>query len=110
LFAIPFYPKRCITCGLSKSEAVPWHRLAAVLIAGGVFAVILVDSFFSISGRHSAEQTKIPIGAKPVTAEAASSRDDWKRTSFDLEGHLDHTLADAPFTAEERSQILLRDH
>jgi hypothetical protein len=51
LIAIPFYPKRCITCGLGKSESVPWHktwRLAAVLVAGGLLAVILVHAFSSV--------------------------------------------------------------
>jgi len=40
-------------------------------------------------------------------AAAQSSRDDWKyvRSSFDLAAHLTHSLADAPFTSEERGQI-----
>jgi hypothetical protein len=45
LLAIPFYPKRCITCGLGKSESVPWYqtwRLAAVILAGGVLAAVLL--------------------------------------------------------------------
>jgi hypothetical protein len=36
---------------------------------------------------------------------AQTSRDDWKQSSFDLEAHLDHTLANAPFTSGERTQI-----
>ncbi len=26
LLTLPFYPKRCITCGVSKSDSVPWYR------------------------------------------------------------------------------------
>jgi hypothetical protein len=36
---------------------------------------------------------------------AQSSRGDWKQPSFDLEAHLDHTLANAPFASGERAQI-----
>lgn len=48
LLVIPFYPKRCITCGLGKSESVPWYRtwrLAAALVTGAVAAAILVHAF-----------------------------------------------------------------
>jgi len=39
-------------------------------------------------------------------AAAQSSRDDWKlRSSFDLDAHLTHSLADAPLTSKEREQI-----
>ncbi len=42
-----------------------------------------------------------------LIAAAQSPRDDWKyfEHPFDLEGHLDHSLADAPLTREERAQI-----
>lgn len=35
LFVLPFYPKRCIICGLTKSASVPWHQTwkRAALIA-----------------------------------------------------------------------------
>jgi hypothetical protein len=26
LFMLPLYPKRCVTCGLTKSESVPWSQ------------------------------------------------------------------------------------
>jgi hypothetical protein len=42
--------------------------------------------------------------SKPAAAQ--NSRDDWKLPSFNLEAHLDHTLANAPFTSAERAQIL----
>lgn len=45
LLALPFYPKRCIACGLSKSEAVPrhqtWRRPAAMLAAGLLVAILV---------------------------------------------------------------------
>jgi hypothetical protein len=43
LLAIPFYPKRCITCGLTKGASVPWYltwRVAALVLL--VFAGISV--------------------------------------------------------------------
>lgn len=104
LLAIPFYPKRCITCGFAKSEAVPWHqtwRLAAVLLAVGVVIIVVLYS------RHSTMQSL--MGAEPLgrdQPESVSARDDWRHPSLDLEYQLDHTLANAPFTADERSRIL----
>jgi hypothetical protein len=48
LLAIPFYPKRCITCGLGKSDSAPWYKtwrlglaLAVAVIAGGGTASLL---------------------------------------------------------------------
>lgn len=39
-------------------------------------------------------------------AAAQSSRDDWKPgSSFDVNAHLTHSLADAPLTSKEREQI-----
>ncbi len=32
LFTIPFYPKRCITCGLTKSASVPWYQTWRVVV------------------------------------------------------------------------------
>jgi hypothetical protein len=58
LLALPFYPKRCIACGLSKSESVPWHqtwRRPAVMLAGGLLVAILVYQF-----------TKMPNGPPVV--------------------------------------------
>ena len=39
------------------------------------------------------------------TPSGNSRRGDWQQPSFDLEAHLDHTLANAPFTSGERAQI-----
>ena len=73
LLAIPFYPKRCITCGLGKSESVPWYqtwRLAAALVAGAVAAAILFHAFSpvptfrrTITGNiRPAEDSAVPPG------------------------------------------------
>jgi hypothetical protein len=103
LLAIPFYPKRCITCGFAKSDAVPWYqtwRLIAALFAVGV---AIVAAFYL----HSTMQTS--MGAEPVGRDQRgnfSARDDWRQPSLNLEYQLDHTLANAPFTAEERSRVL----
>jgi hypothetical protein len=58
LLTIPFYPKRCITCGLSKSDSVPWYRTwrlsVFVLFAGGLILslIFFVDKvFFKPNGR-----------------------------------------------------------
>jgi len=45
LLAIPFYPKRCITCGLPKSDSVPWYRtwrMAFVLVVGVAVVAVVV--------------------------------------------------------------------
>ena len=44
----------------------------------------------------------------PITLSAQHIRDDWRYLAhpFDLEARLDHTLADAPLTAEERAEIV----
>jgi hypothetical protein len=36
---------------------------------------------------------------------AQSPRDDWKVKPFDLDAHLNHSLADAPLTSSDRDQI-----
>jgi hypothetical protein len=78
-------------------------RLAAAILGGVALVTILVYAFSSATGRHTTEQVKELAGGKPIAAQ--SSRDDWKQPSFDLEAHLDHTLANAPFTSGERAQI-----
>jgi hypothetical protein len=73
--------------------------LGAAVLAGVVLVVVLVEVFSSgTSGRIGNLAAGGPVAAQ-------SSRDDWKRPSFDLEAHLDHTLANAPFTSGERAQI-----
>ena len=44
LLTLPFYPKRCITCGFTKSDSVPWNRtwkMGALIVAGFLFIRIL---------------------------------------------------------------------
>jgi TonB family protein len=46
LLALPFYPKRCITCGLRKSDSVPWYetwRVVALPIFAIVVVLVLID-------------------------------------------------------------------
>jgi hypothetical protein len=79
LLAIPFYPKRCITCGLGKSESVPWYqtwRLGSAILAGGVLAAVLFLPSVpkalrtakeapvpaSVEGARSAEKSGAPAG------------------------------------------------
>jgi len=52
LLTIPFYPKRCITCGLTKSDRVPWYRtwrLGFVLTFAIVLSGAVVYKFFPSS-------------------------------------------------------------
>jgi hypothetical protein len=83
LLAIPFYPKRCITCGLGKSGSVPWYktwRLGLVLVVGMVAlgvatyklflpepsrSVAAVDSRYRLLG--------FQCGMNPVDAKATAS-------------------------------------
>jgi hypothetical protein len=47
LLALPFYPKRCITCGLAKSDSVPWYRTWRVVVLPFLFCVgiaVLVET------------------------------------------------------------------
>jgi hypothetical protein len=79
LLAIPFYPKRCITCGLGKSESVPWYqtwRLGSAILAGGVLAVIL---FLSSAPKAVRTTEESPVRAATVegarTAEKSGTPD-----------------------------------
>ncbi|MFZ0319644.1 MAG: hypothetical protein WAL56_11005 [Candidatus Sulfotelmatobacter sp.] len=109
LLAIPFYPKRCITCGLGKTEAVPWHqtwRLAAVLLAGAVMILVVL---YLVSRHRSTEPVMAQSASDAYSPEQGGNiaiRNEWRLPSLNLENQLDHTLADAPFTVEERSRIL----
>jgi hypothetical protein len=42
LFVIPFYPARCITCGLPRREALPPWRQAPLIIVAGIALVSFV--------------------------------------------------------------------
>jgi len=71
LLAIPFYPKRCITCGLGKSESVPWYqtwRLAVVMLAGAVIAAILVHAFSPPRATLRSSGDRSGENARSVTA------------------------------------------
>lgn len=47
LLTLPFYPKRCITCGLTKSDSVPWYqtwRVMALAVPLIVVVSALIDN------------------------------------------------------------------
>jgi len=74
LVAVPFYPKRCISCGLAKSDSVPWcHTWRLLAAIGGalvVFALLLVGTR---GGRQIAPQVRSAPGnseAQPAAAVA----------------------------------------
>lgn len=51
LLVLPFYPKRCITCGLTKSDSVPWYktwRLGLVLAVAVVAFGAAMSKFFPL--------------------------------------------------------------
>lgn len=70
LLAIPFYPERCITCGLTKADSIPWYRAwlaPGVLVLAGVVLAAFVVAHFSghTSGAHEAgSDTFDPRGGK----------------------------------------------
>jgi hypothetical protein len=49
LLTLPFYPQRCITCGLRKSDSVPWYRtwrLAFVMVIAVAAVGAILNMFF----------------------------------------------------------------
>ena len=42
LLALPFYPKRCITCGLTKTESVPWYGTRRVMVVPLLLCAFIV--------------------------------------------------------------------
>jgi hypothetical protein len=84
LFAIPFYPKRCITCGLSKSESVPWYqtwRLGSAILAGGVLAAILFLPSVPKALR-SAKEAPVPAAVESARSAEKSGAADGKYLLF----------------------------
>jgi len=64
-------------------------------------------SFVSAGIRTAILGALLLAGMRPGIVVAQDSRDDWQhlRNLADLEAHLDHSLADAPLTAEDRARI-----
>jgi hypothetical protein len=84
LIAIPFYPKRCITCGLKKSDSVSWYKtwqlgfvVALVLIGIGVATAALLFSRTSKPAlmvqapNHEASASSSPISSAAVSPDIA---------------------------------------
>ncbi len=61
--AIPFYPKRCITCGLRKSDSIPWYRTWKL---GLVIAVGLIAFGAAMNELFSPEASR-PTANKPTS-------------------------------------------
>jgi len=64
-------------------------------------------SFVSAGIRTAILGALLLAGMRPGIVVAQDSRDDWQhlRSLADLAAHLNHSLADAPLTAEDRAQI-----
>jgi hypothetical protein len=79
LLAIPFYPKRCITCGLTKSESVPWYRtwrIAALLLLLSVGIVGLIETNArSSNGSDVTPTPENPSVQQEVISSAIAKRD-----------------------------------
>jgi hypothetical protein len=58
LFALPFYPKRCIVCGIEKSSVVDWYRTWAWIPLGVlvVMAMLVFSTFLLILIRRPPPQ------------------------------------------------------
>lgn len=70
LFAIPFYPKRCLTCGLSEAESVPWYRMRStifVLIVGAGLLVVAIVGWIQDSQQSPAVIIDNRYAAYPQT-------------------------------------------
>lgn len=68
LLALPFYPKRCIVCGLAKSESVPWYRTWRVV----VFPLLLYVGIVVVVEASRDQQThRPPIVKGPAYNEIA---------------------------------------
>jgi len=64
LLALPFYPKRCITCGLGKSESVSWTRTWRAPALAGIAIIVLVILYGYVSdrfidGRHGLSKNTV---------------------------------------------------
>ena len=64
LFTIPFYPKRCITCGLTKSASVPWYQTWRVVVLA-LFVVVLLVGVFQ-PGQTSTDPAALSKTINPV--------------------------------------------
>jgi hypothetical protein len=76
LFALPFYPKRCITCGLSKSDSVAWYRtwrLALVLALGLVAFGAAMTALFPSHGSRPATIIHGPDYDKPTSSQTSET-------------------------------------
>ena len=62
LFVIPFYPARCITCGLPRNEALPpWRQAPLIIVAG----IALVSFVALVTGSKKQQPELAPIVKGP---------------------------------------------
>lgn len=81
LLAIPFYPKRCITCGLTKSASVPWYQTWRVFVFPLV-AIVLIALFVGIASKENGQHVgMVPIVKGPNYNEVPRQTDMKVKTS-----------------------------
>jgi hypothetical protein len=77
LFALPFYPKRCIVCGIEKRDVVDWRQawrrtaVQMVLAAGVIMAVVF--GFMGMSSQPRHPQSDILPYVAPAKAKVAKT-------------------------------------
>lgn len=79
LFALPFYPKRCIVCGIDKGSVVAWYKTWAWLPLGVFVAMVILMVSIIPSRPDPRPNDSAPLIAptkietvKPVPAEQIS--------------------------------------
>jgi Sel1 repeat len=95
LLVIPFYPLRCINCGLKSMDAqnIPWYRPGdtgskIVVAAIGLFVlVVLVQAILHI-GSSSPTFTSVPVGNPARTTTAPKGTVTQSKNTEDHELHL----------------------
>jgi hypothetical protein len=83
LLAIPFYPKRCITCGLTKGDSVPWYRTWRVAALPVVLIAVLSVLIDKVHERFNqlAPIIKVPDHDNPPTSELPISPAKTRKTT-----------------------------
>ena len=76
LLTVPFYPMRCIVCGLTKSDSLPWYKtwgLGLVLVVGLIVFHTGINSLFRPRFPVMSPSSISPITANPASPPSAGA-------------------------------------
>ncbi len=85
LLILPMYPKRCITCGFTKSASVPWHKTWRGIALVGFVGLILIGFLSAIrpiqapSDKTHANTTGSALLDSPTAARLSRGTSDEKQ-------------------------------